>query len=58
MNPFDMLKTGELKELILTKEEFLDVRDDLTKREDFKHFIGTALHGGKVCYVWSETQRT
>lgn len=58
MNPFDALKTGELKELVLSKEEFLAVRDQLTKRPDFKHFIGTARKGGEVSYVWSEEART
>lgn len=58
MNQFDALKNGELKEIVLSKEEFLREREQLTKRPDFKHFIGTAKKGGEVCYVWSEEART
>lgn len=58
MNPFDALKQGEIKEIVLSKEEFLNIRGELTKRPDFKHFIGTARKGGEVCYVWSEEART
>ncbi|WP_342525972.1 hypothetical protein MKY84_10610 [Chryseomicrobium sp. FSL W7-1435] len=58
MKQFEQLKAGELKEILLTKQEFLEVREQLMKREDFKHFIGTAYPGGSVKYVWSPTART
>ncbi|MFC4353668.1 hypothetical protein ACFO0S_01145 [Chryseomicrobium palamuruense] len=58
MNPFDALKRGELREIVMSSKEFLLVRDELTKRPDFKHFIGTARKGGEVCFIWSEEART
>ncbi|WP_106408200.1 abortive phage infection protein [Tetzosporium hominis] len=58
MEQFEQLKSGELKELVLTKEQFLEVREELVKRADFKHFIGTAYPGGKVRYRWSVNPRT
>ena len=58
MEQFEQLKSGELKELVLTKEQFLEVREELVKRADFKHFIGTAYPGGKVRYCWSANPRT
>lgn len=58
MQQFEQLKSGELKEVILSKDEFLQVREHLVQREDFKHFIGTAYPGGKVKFIWSEIQRT
>lgn len=58
MKRFEQLKSGELKEVILSKDEFLQVREQLVQRPDFKHFIGTAYPGGKVKFIWSEMQRT
>lgn len=58
MEQFEQLKSGELKELVLTKEQFLAAREQLVKRADFKHFIGMAYPGGKVTYRWSEEPRT
>lgn len=58
MNKFDQLKAGELKEATFSKDEFLLIREELTKRDDFKQLIGTAQHNGNIVFVWSEQPRT
>lgn len=54
----DKLKSGELSEYYVSKEDFLSVRTVLVKREDFKHFRGIAQRGGAVIYRYSETARS
>ena len=46
----DQLKNGEIREYYVNKEDFLDFRRILVKREDFKHYQGIARRGGDVLY--------
>lgn len=57
-NILDQLKNGDLKEYYVKKEEFLDFRRILVKREDFKHFHGIAQRGGDVLYQYMEEERS
>lgn len=52
------LKNKEKKELKVSKEEFLVVREVLVKRNDFKHFRGVAKHGGEVIYQYLDEARS
>jgi hypothetical protein len=52
------LRNGEVKELHITKEEFLPFRQVLVKQEDFKHFRGIAQRGGGVLYQYLEVPRS
>ena len=46
----DQLKNGEIREYYVNKEDFLDFRRILVKREDFKYYQGIARRGGDVLY--------
>lgn len=50
----DQLKAGEIESITLEKGEFMEFREVLLARPDFKHFKGTAYHGGKTVYVYTE----
>jgi hypothetical protein len=52
------LASGELNEYTVNKEDFLEFRTELVKRQDFKHFRGIAQHGGKVTYQYMEKPRS
>lgn len=54
----DKLKTGELNEVTVKKEDFLSFREQLVKRPDFKHFHGTAKHGGITTYKYLQEERS
>ncbi len=54
----DQLKSGDLSELYVKKEDFLEFRSVLVKRPDFKHFRGIGQHGGNVIYQYLETPRS
>lgn len=54
----EKLKSGELKELTVNKEDFLAFREHLVKRTDFKHFHGTAKHGGVTTYIYLQEERS
>ncbi|WNS77567.1 hypothetical protein RRV45_08330 [Bacillus sp. DTU_2020_1000418_1_SI_GHA_SEK_038] len=54
----EKLKSGELSEYYVTKEEFLPVRNVLVNREDFKQFRGIAQRGGAVLYRYMERARS
>jgi hypothetical protein len=54
----DKLKSGEIREHFVTKEDFLDFRTVLVKREDFKHFQGIAQRGGAVLYQYLAEARS
>ncbi len=54
----DQLKNGEIREHYVKKENFLDFRKVLVKREDFKHFQGIAQRGGDVLYRYLEQARS
>jgi len=50
----EQLKQGEISSLTVQKEDFLDFREVLIKREDFKHFRGAAFHHGITIYTYTE----
>ena len=54
----DQLKTGQLSEYFVTNEEFMEFRQVLVKREDFKHFRGIGQRGGDVLYQYLNEPRS
>nr|WP_205831563.1 hypothetical protein [Bacillus sp. RO2] len=54
----DKLKTGELHEYKIQKEDFMIFRKVLVAREDFKHFRGIAKHNGEVVYQYMQEARS
>lgn len=54
----DQLKNGEIQEYYVTKENFLDFRRILVKREDFKHYQGIAHRGGNILYRYLDQARS
>lgn len=54
----EKLKDGTLSEYYVTKENFLDFRAELVKREDFKHFRGIGQRGGDVTYQYQNEPRS
>lgn len=54
----DKLKSGALSEYRVPKEDFLNFRISLVKREDFKNFRGIAQRGGGVKYHYMEVPRS
>lgn len=57
-NLLEQLKTGELKEVSVDKEDFDFFRGVLTDRNDFKHFRGIAGHFGKTVYQYLDEPRS
>jgi len=51
----DKLKSGEIKEIYVPRENFMMFRDIWIKREDRKYFVGEAAHKGNVTYRYDET---
>ncbi len=54
----EKLKSGEIKQYKVTKEDFLAFRIELVKREDFKHYRGIAQRGGEVIYEYLAEPRS
>ena len=54
----DKLKSGEIQEYFVKKDDFLPFRQVLVKREDFKHFRGIAQRSGDVLYQYLEEARS
>jgi hypothetical protein len=54
----DQLANREITEFTVTKEEFMEFRMLLIKREDFKHFRGIAKHNGEIAYQYLEEPRS
>ncbi|MEH7177366.1 hypothetical protein [Neobacillus vireti] len=54
----EKLKSGELTEFYVKKEDFMIFREVLVKREDFKHFRGIGQRGGDVLYQYLEEPRS
>ncbi|MFS0782503.1 hypothetical protein [Bacillus sp. 1P06AnD] len=57
-NLLKQLKSKEIHEVIVSKEDFLTFREQLVKREDFKHFAGNAKHGGITVYTYHDVARS
>ena len=54
----DQLKNGEIREHYVNKDDFLDFRRILVKREDFKYYQGIARRGGDVLYRYLDQARS
>jgi hypothetical protein len=54
----EKLKDGSLSEYYVEKENFLDFRVELVKRNDFKNFRGIGQRGGDVIYQYLNTPRS
>jgi hypothetical protein len=54
----EKLKDGTLSEYFVSKVDFLAFREELVKREDFKHFRGIGQRGGDVIYQYQEIARS
>ncbi|PKG22197.1 hypothetical protein [Niallia nealsonii] len=54
----EKLKNGEVEQITIKKEEFLQFRKQLIERSDFKYFRGIALRGGDVAYTYLSTPRS
>jgi hypothetical protein len=54
----DQLVNREITEFTVMKEEFMEFRMLLVKREDFKHFRGTAKHNGEIVYQYLDEPRS
>ncbi|WP_139187818.1 hypothetical protein [Bacillus tuaregi] len=52
------LKNGVLTEYMVKKAEFLNFRQVLVKREDFRHFRGIAQRGGDVLFHYLKEPRS
>lgn len=50
----ERLKAGDLESITIEKDQFLQFREVLIAREDFKHFRGEAFHHGKTIYRYTE----
>ena len=54
----EKLKSGDISEFYVKKEDFLTLREILVARSDFKHFRGIAQRNGDVIYQYRETPRS
>ncbi|MFP5111083.1 hypothetical protein ACSU64_01670 [Bacillaceae bacterium C204] len=54
----DRLMTGELSEYYVTNDQFMEFRQVLVKRKDFKHFRGIGQRGGDVLYQYLKEPRS
>ncbi|MEC2077332.1 hypothetical protein [Metabacillus fastidiosus] len=54
----DQLRDSELRTYEVSKEDFLEFRKVLIKRDDFKHFRGIAQQGGSVIYEYLQEARS
>ena len=52
------LKEGNITSITIQKENFLEFREVLIVREDFKHFRGIAKQGGIVIYTYEKSARS
>lgn len=53
----DQLRHGEVKSILIKKDEFLQFREQLITDEQFKYFRGEAKQGGDVVYTFLQQPR-
>ncbi|MGM0863770.1 MAG: hypothetical protein ACQEWF_03685 [Bacillota bacterium] len=58
LEQLQFLRTREVVEISVMKEDFLTFRSVLVKQEDFKQFRGVAQHGGIIIYHYLDTPRS
>ncbi|MEN0643345.1 hypothetical protein MKY91_09330 [Alkalicoccobacillus gibsonii] len=49
----EQLKSGEISEYRVKKENFLAFQPVLHKHPEFKNFRGAAIHGGAIVYTYN-----
>ncbi|MBT2695631.1 hypothetical protein [Bacillus sp. ISL-55] len=54
----ESLKNREVEEIFVSKQDFMEFREFLVKREDFKHFKGIAQRGGDVIFRYIDEARS
>jgi hypothetical protein len=54
----EKLKSGEMSEYLVKKNDFLTFREVLVKREDFKWFRGIGQRGGDIIFQYQKTPRS
>jgi hypothetical protein len=54
----ESLKNKEVEEIFVAKQDFMEFREYLVKREDFKHFRGIAQRGGDVIFTYMDEARS
>ena len=54
----DQLRSGEVKSILIKKDEFLQFRELLVKDAKFKQFRGDAKQGGDVVFTFLPTPRS
>jgi hypothetical protein len=54
----DQLMNGEITEYYVKNENFMEFRQVLVKRPDFKHFRGIGQRGGDVLYEYLKESRS
>ncbi|WP_416825566.1 hypothetical protein [Ectobacillus polymachus] len=52
------LRTGEIAEYVVEKEDFYSFRSVLVKQSDFKRFRGIAQRNAIVVYTYMEKERS
>lgn len=48
----EQLKSGEIEEYRVEKDQFLEFQPVLYKHKEFKNFRGVAKHGGAIVYTY------
>jgi hypothetical protein len=54
----ESLKNKEVEEIFVSKHDFMEFREFLVKRDDFKHFRGIAQRGGDVIFRYMDDARS
>jgi hypothetical protein len=58
LEQLQLLRTREIEEIRVMKEEFLAFRSVLVKQDDFKQFRGIAKQGGNIIFQYLDTPRS
>ncbi|GAM13762.1 hypothetical protein SAMD00020551_1908 [Mesobacillus selenatarsenatis SF-1] len=54
----ESLRNKEVEEIFVSKQDFMEFREFLVKRDDFKHFSGIAQRGGDVIFRYIDEARS
>lgn len=58
LEQLQLLRTREIEEIMVMKEDFLAFRSVLVKQDDFKQFRGIAKQGGNILFHYLDTPRS
>lgn len=53
----EQLRSKEVKQVEIKKEDFLTFRQVLIEQDDYKSFRGIAKHGGNIIYEYLDVPR-